>query len=244
MESLTLFGFILILLVSPLFITGPSVTTAEFNSSEQKTKIEKEAETTITITEDNGQTTTYTWEEYTQQKAAKEAAQRAAEETERWNQEQRKKRDEFYQKYETKYFVYDYKVYPKLNGKNPDVRGNSFWREDPYSYSQDVYYEYNYEDYTRLGTYVSFGKVLQWIDENIVLYDFSANSISMWYDFNHPKPGSRLGMVIIDRSVDANPFHRDDVFYQYIGVYDYTTVSGRYNVVPVFKIVYPLDIDY
>ena len=48
---------------------------------------------------------------------------------------------------------------------------------------------------------------------------------------------------VIDRSIDANPFHRSDVFYQYIGVYDYTTVSGRYNVVPVFKIVYPLDPD-
>ena len=34
---------------------------------------------------------------------------------------------------------------------------------------------------------------------------------------------------VIDRSIDANPFHRSDVFYQYIGVYDYTTVSGRYN---------------
>ncbi|HAZ96630.1 hypothetical protein [uncultured Treponema sp.] len=210
-------SLVLPLLLSPLIV--PAVTTAQVIPSEEESKIEKEAETTITITEDNGQTTTYTWEEYKRQKAAKEAAQRAAEETERWNQEQQKRRDELYQKYETKYFVYDYKVYPKLNGKDPDVIGGHLWDDDPYSYSQDVYYR-NF-GYQR-------GNVLQWIDENIVLYNFSRN----------------LGMVIIDRSIDANPFHRSDVFYQYIGVYDYTTVSGRYNVVPVFKIVYPLDIDY
>lgn len=216
MEFLTLLvgSLVLPLLLSPLIV--PAVTTAQVIPSEEETKIEKEAETTITITEDNGQTTTYTWEEYKRQKAAKEAAQRAAEETERWNQEQQKRRDELYQKYETKYFVYDYKVYPKLNGKDPDVIGSHLWDDDPYSYSQDVYYR-NF-GYQR-------GNVLQWIDENIVLYNFSRN----------------LGMVIIDRSIDANPFRRSDVFYQYIGVYDYTTVSGRYNVVPVFKIVYPLD---
>lgn len=216
MEFLTLLvgSLVLPLLLSPLIV--PAVTTAQVIPSEEETKIEKEAETTITITEDNGQTTTYTWEEYKRQKAAKEAAQRAAEEAEKWNQEQQKRRDELYQKYETKYFVYDYKVYPKLNGKDPDVIGSHLWDDDPYSYSQDVYYR-NF-GYQR-------GNVLQWIDENIVLYNFSRN----------------LGMVIIDRSIDANPFHRSDVFYQYIGVYDYTTVSGRYNVVPVFKIVYPLD---
>ena len=217
MEFLMVLGIGLISLFSPFIIIGPVFTTEQVIPSEEETKIEKEAETTITITEDNGQTTTYTWEEYTRQKAAKEA--------EKWNQEQRKKRDEVYKKYESKYFVYDYKVYPKLNGKDPDVIGSHLWDDDPYSYSQDVYYRH--EPYIDNFGY-QHGRVLQWIDENIVLYDFSRS----------------LGMVIIDRSIDANPFHRNDVFYQYIGVYDYTTVSGRYNVVPVFKIVYPLDIDY
>ena len=169
MEFLTLLvgSLVLPLLLSPLIV--PAVTTAQVIPSEEETKIEKEAETTITITEDNGQTTTYTWEEYKRQKAAKEAAQRAAEETERWNQEQQKRRDELYQKYETKYFVYDYKVYPKLNGKDPDVIGSHLWDDDPYSYSQDVYYR-NF-GYQR-------GNVLQWIDENIVLGRMSSFRIS------------------------------------------------------------------
>ncbi len=248
MEFLTLLvgSLVLPLLLSPLIV--PAVTTAQVIPSEEETKIEKEAETTITITEDNGQTTTYTWEEYKRQKAAKEAAQRAAEEAEKWNQEQQKRRDAFYKKYGSKYFlggIVANKVYPKLNGKEPMVHGIDFCDEDPYSYSQDVYYRYIYDDYTPSGHHFSFGKVLQWIDENIVLYDFSAREASFYDQYlAPPRKGSHLGMVIIDRSIDANPFHRSDVFYQYIGVYDYTTVSGRYNVVPVFKIVYPLDIDY
>ncbi|WP_308687370.1 hypothetical protein [uncultured Treponema sp.] len=245
-------SLVLPLLLSPLIV--PAVTTAQVIPSEEETKIEKEAETTITITEDNGQATTYTWEEYTRQKAAKEAAQRDAEEAaqrdaeeERWNQEQQKKRDEFYQKYGSKYFLHPFsgKVYPKLNGKEPVSKWIDFCDEDPYSYSQDIYYKYDYDDYTLSGHHFSFGKVLQWIDENIVLYDFSAREASFYDQYlTPPRQGSHLGMVIIDRSIDANPFHRSDVYYQYIGVYDYTTVSGRYNVVPVFKIVYPLDIDY
>lgn len=248
MEFLTLLvgSLLLPLLLSPLIV--PAVTTAQVIPSEEETekRIEKDTETTITITEDNGQTTTYTWEEYTRQKAAKEAAQRAAEEAEKWNQEQQKRRDAFYQKYGSKYFLSGYKVYPKLNGKEPDVMHIDFCDEDPYSYSQDIYYAYEYKYYYSLIGYFSFGKVLQWIDENIVLYDFSARKASFYdqYLTNPPRKGSHLGMVIIDRSIDANPFHRSDVYYQYIGVYDYTTVSGRYNVVPVFKIVYPLDIDY
>ncbi|WP_288567913.1 hypothetical protein [uncultured Treponema sp.] len=246
MEFLMVLGIGLISLFSPFIIIGPVFTTEQVIPSEEETKIEKEAETTITITEDNGQTTTYTWEEYTRQKAAKEAAQRAAEEAEKWNQEQQKRRDAFYQKYGSKYFLSGYKVYPKLNGKEPDVMHIDFCDEDPYSYSQDIYYAYEYKYYYSLTGYFSFGKVLQWIDENIVLYDFSARKASFYdqYLTNPPRKGSHLGMVIIDRSIDANPFHRSDVYYQYIGVYDYTTVSGRYNVVPVFKIVYPLDIDY
>ena len=227
MEFLTLVvgSLLLPLLLSPLIV--PAVTTTQVIPSQEETKIEKEAETTITITEDNGQTTTYTWEEYTQQKkAAEETEKRAAEyeEMRRKEKEERKKRDEVYKKYESKYFVYDYKVYPKLNGKDPDVIGSHLWDDDPYSYSQDVYYRH--EPYIDNFGY-QHGRILQWIDENIVLYDFSRS----------------LGMVIIDRNIDANPFHRSDVFYQYIGVYDYTTVSGMYNVVPVFKIVYPLDPD-
>lgn len=220
MEFLTLVvgSLLLPLLLSPLIV--PAVTTTQVIPSEEETKIEKEAETTTTITEDNGLTTTYTLEEY-EKKAAE------YEEMRRKEQEKQKKRDEFYQKYGSKYFLEPSsdKVYPKLNGKDPDVIGSHLWDDDPYSYSQDVYYRH--EPYIDNFGY-QHGRVLQWIDENIVLYDFSRS----------------LGMVIIDRSIDANPFHRNDVFYQYIGVYDYTTVSGRYNVVPVFKIVYPLDIDY
>lgn len=248
MEFLTLVvgSLLLPLLLSPLIV--PAVTTAQVIPSEEETekRIEKDSETTITITEGNGQTATYTLEEYEQQKkAAKEAEQRATEEAEKWNQEQRKKR-ELYQKFESKYFVHYYKVYPKLNGKDPVVYGIDFCDEDPYSYSQDIYYTYEYKYYYSLTDYFSFGKVLQWIDENIVLYDFSARKASFYdqYLTNPPRKGSHLGIVIIDRNIDANPFHRSDVFYQYIGVYDYTTVSGMYNVVPVFKIVYPLDIDY
>ena len=221
MEFLTLVvgSLLLPLLLSPLIV--PAVTTTQVIPSEEETKIEKEAETTTTITEDNGLTTTYTLEEY-EKKAAE------YEEMRRKEQEKQKKRDEFYQKYGSKYFLEPSsdKVYPKLNGKDPAITRSSFLDDDPYSYSQDVYYKY--KRYNHYGYAMWLGKVLQWIDENIVLYDFSRS----------------LGMVIIDRSIDANPFHRNDVFYQYIGVYDYTTVSGRYNVVPVFKIVYPLDIDY
>ncbi|WP_287054212.1 hypothetical protein [Treponema sp.] len=220
MEFLTLVvgSLLLPLLLSPLIV--PAVTTTQVIPSEEETKIEKEAETTTTITEDNGLTTTYTLEEY-EKKAAE------YEEMRRKEQEKQKKRDEFYQKYGSKYFLEPSsdKVYPKLNGKDPAITRSSFLDDDPYSYSQDVYYKY--KRYNHYGYAMWLGKVLQWIDENIVLYDFSRS----------------LGMVIIDRSIDANPFHRNDVFYQYIGVYDYTTVSGRYNVVPVFKIVYPLDPD-
>ncbi|MDO5774851.1 MAG: hypothetical protein Q4P16_11120 [Spirochaetales bacterium] len=234
-------SLLLPLLLSPLIV--PAVTTAQVIPSEEETekRIEKDTETTITITEDDGQTTTYTWEEYTQQKVAKEVEKRAAEEAEKWNQEQQKKRDEFYQKYGSKYFLRGDKVYPKLNGKKPAITSSSFLNDDPYSYSQDVYYKY--KRYNHYGYGMWLGKVLQWIDENIVLYDFSAHD-ALYDDIPYlPSQGSHLGMVFIDRSIDANPFHRSDVFYQYIGVYDYTTVSGMYNVVPVFKIVYPLDPD-
>ena len=237
MEFLTLVvgSLLLPLLLSPLIV--PAVTTSQVIPSEEETKIEKEAETTTTITEDNGLTTTYTLEEY-EKKAAE------YEEMRRKEQEKQKKRDVFYQKYGSKYFLEPSsdKVYPKLNGKDPAITRSSFLDDDPYSYSQDVYYKY--KRYNHYGYAMWLGKVLQWIDENIVLYDFSAHD-ALFDDVPYlPSQGSHLGMVIIDRSIDANPFHRNDVFYQYIGVYDYTTVSGRYNVVPVFKIVYPLDIDY
>ena len=233
MEFLALVVVVFFTVFGPAILLGPVITTRDIPSGE-KTKIEKEAETTTTITEDNGLTTTYTLEEY--EKKAVEY-----EEMRRKEQEKQKRRDAFYQKYGNKYFLETSSdnVYPKLNGKDPAITKTSFLEDDPYSYSQDVYYKY--KAYNHYGYVMWLGKVLQWIDENIVLYDFSAHG-TLFDDVPYlPTPGSHLGMVIIDRSIDANPFHRSDVFYQYIGVYDYTTVSGRYNVVPVFKIVYPLD---
>lgn len=100
-----------------------------------------------------------------------------------------------------------------------ELRNPNFINNNPYGFKKDCYY---YDEH-------NFGYVLQWIDENMCLYDFAPDTIYT--------KGQGLSLVYFDSAIDNYPFNKK-VLYHYEGVYTYTTSKGGQNSIPKFRIIF------
>lgn len=100
-----------------------------------------------------------------------------------------------------------------------EYRNPNFLNNNPYGFKRDYYY------YDKNN----FGYVLQWLNENMCLYDFAPDTVYT--------KGLGLSFVFFDSEIDNFPFNKK-ILYHYEGVYTYTTVNGGQNSIPKFKIIF------
>ena len=126
------------------------------------------------------------------------------------------------------HLIYNGGYFLKVNAAIKDnaiplsLRNPNFINNNPYGFKKDYYY---YDEH-------HVGYVLQWINENVCLYDFAPDSVYT--------KGQGLSLVYFDSKIDNYPFKKN-ILYHYEGVYTYTTSKGGQNSIPKFRIIFEYD---